>query len=108
MTGVDLDPAANRIFLRLNDETTFPSALSAGSIALSEIDDEADNAFFAPLSSLSKVDLVLCPKGIARAALLVAALHKYRIVVRPMLMPKQDIFGFVQNGGDFGLERTFK
>ena len=108
MTGGDLDPVANRVFLRLYDETTFPSALSAGSVALSKIDGNEGEAFLAPLSSLPKVDLVLFPKGVARAAPLVAVLHARRIAVRPVLMPQQDIFGFVQSGGDFGLERTFK
>ena len=108
MLNGDLDPMAHRVFLTIDGEATFPSALSARAMSLSEIHEQKGEDFFASLGPLSKLDLFLFPQDVARAASLIAKLHDRRIAVRVVMMPRQNAFGFVQSGGDFGLERTFK
>lgn len=103
-----LDPSSYQMFLRLYDDTGFPTTLSAASVPLDQLNAEDGIAFFEALGDVPKLDLFAFPDGVADMKPLVDAVHARQIGARIIVMPRQNIFGFVHSGRDFGLERTFK
>lgn len=109
LLGSDPDPAGFQVFLRI-DTDDWPSELSSAQIPLFELHQGNDIAakFLAHLTDNRKIDLFLFPTETNGVVSLLDVLHGEFINVRIVVMPSETIFGFVQSGRDFGLERSFK
>ena len=104
----DPDPVSYQVFLRFYDGVGFPDALSSGTMALDALEEVEGQVFLDGLTGIAKLDLFVFPEDMQRLVPLVDALHARRIAIRILMLPSNDIFGFVQSGRDFGLERAFK
>ncbi len=103
----DLDPAAHQVFVRLAD-ATFPAALTGASLAMQDLGTETGTVFLDRFRETPKLDLIVYPDDVDRAVPLVDRLHATGVALRIIVMPKPDVFGFAQSGGDYGLEKSFK
>lgn len=99
-----LDPASFQLFVWLHDGGV-PAPLSAASVPLNALEDDA---FWAALGEVPKLDIFAYPDQLAQLTPLLDAVHGRKIAARVVALSNDAIFGYAYSGRDFGLERSFK